>query len=183
MTTLALVLPVAGSERVPHFLAGLALHPGAFAPLLLHPPGIRPPPGLAARAVAPSALPGPAAWRHRRGLAALLRQLQPAVIEVHDAAPLAAWLGERFRPTPVLLVLHRLPEPWPDAAARTCLLAQVTRMATPDPAIRDRLLAGVHRSMAHCTLLPPEPAAAAAVLDALRQDALGAWSRPLGGPI
>ena len=183
MTLLTLVLPATGSDPAHAFLAAIAPHPSAYTRLLLHPPGTIPPPGLPARPVPPAALPGPAAWRHRRGLYRLLRRLHPAIVEIHDDPALAGWLGERLRPIPVLLVLHRPPAPWPDPAARTRLLAQVTRAASPDPAIRTRLLDGVHRAMAHCTLLPQDPAAAAAMLDTLRQDALRAWSQPLGGPI
>ena len=189
---LAIVLPPPGIDagpalRMQHALAG---HPGRFNPVVLGPPGTAFN-GLEHMHVTRSWLPGRAGRRYAAGVASALRRLHPAVIEVHDAPEVAAWLGGRFRPVPVILVVHIDPQTLPgahDAAARTYLLAQATRVAAISAALRAQMLDGVHPAMRHCVLLPAADgadgaAALADALDTLRLDALKAWSRTLHGPI
>jgi UDP-glucose:(glucosyl)LPS alpha-1,2-glucosyltransferase len=193
MTTsglVAMVLPPTG-DAVERLVLALAAHPGAFRPIVLAPQGGAPIHGLAHRRIAPSWLPGRPLRRYAAALTTALHQLRPAVIEVHDCPELAALLGGRFRPVPVLLIVHSDPQARHvarDPAARTFLLAQATRVAALSADLRARMLDGVHPAMRHCTLLPPPdgtpgPAATADALDTLRLDALKAWSRPLHGPI
>jgi len=188
----AVVLPPgpAGAQAAA-MVRAVALYPGRFRPVVFGPAG----PGAMAevvhRTVGLGWLPGDPQRRYAARVAILLAPLRPAVIEVHDAPAVAAFLGGRFRPVPVLMVAHTDPQAQRgahDAAARTYLLAQATRVAAVSADIRARLLEGVHPAMRHCALLPPHdgpdgPAATAATLDALRLEALRAWSRPLGGPI
>lgn len=189
----AIVLPRTAAGPALRMQHALATHPGHFTPVILGPPGT-PFGSLAHIPLTPSWLPGRAARRYATGLTTALRTLLPAVIEVHDAPELAAWLGGHFRPVPVILVLHTDPRALPGAhtpAARTYLLAQATRVAAVTAELRARMLDGVHPAMRHCTLLPstdsPDGAAGAAALadalDALRMDALKAWSRTLHRPI
>ena len=142
--------------------------------------------GVEYRAVVPSWRPGSLTRRYAGGVARVLRGLGPAVIEVHDALEVAAILGGVFRPVPVVLIVHSDPQGRRgarDAAERTFLLAQVTRVGAVSAAGRARVLEGVHPSMRLCALLPGEEPALGDALDALRGDALEAWSRRLGGPI
>ncbi len=193
MTTaglVAMVLPPTG-DAVERLALALAAHPGHFRPIVLAPQGGAPIRGLAHRRIARSWLPGRSTWRYAAALTTALRQLRPALIEVHDAPELAALLGGRFRPVPVILVVHSDPHAQRgahDSAARTFLLAQATRVAALSADLRARLLDGVHPAMRQCALLPPPdgprgPAATADALDTLRLDALKAWSRTLHGPI
>ena len=169
----------------------LHLMPGRFRTVVLGPHG----PGALAevvhRRIGLAWLPTGTQHRYATRVAEQLTRLRPSVIEVHDAPAVASILGGRFRPTPVLLILHTDPQAQHgahDPATRTFLLAQATRVATFSPELRARLLDGVHPAMRHCTLLPPPdgplgPQATADALDTLRLDALKAWSRPLHGPI
>jgi hypothetical protein len=160
---------------------------GRFRSVVLAPRDVAGMAGLEVVPIGRSWLPGQTARRH----AAAVAQLRPDIIEVHDDVAAAIHLGGRFRPVPVVLFVHTDPQcrhGAHDAAARTYLLAQATRVAAFAPAMRARILDGVHPAMRHCALLPPPdgpggPAATAAALDALRLDALGAWSRSLHGPI
>ena len=101
---------------------------------------------------------------------------------------MAAILGGLFRPVPVVLIVHSDPQEQRgarDAVERTFLLAQVTRIGAVSAALRARVLEGVHPSMRLCAVLPSVDDATAAgdALDALRVDALEAWSCRLDGPI
>ncbi len=186
----AMVLPPTGNA-VPRLALALAAQPGRFRAIVLAPQDGTPIHGLEHRRIAPSWVPGRPTWRYAATLTSALRQLHPAVIEVHDCPELAALLGGRFRPIPVILVVHTDPQNQRgahDAAARTFLLAQATRVAALTADLRASVLQGVHPAMRHCALLPPPdgalgPAATADALDMLRLDALKAWSRPLHGPI
>jgi hypothetical protein len=163
---------------------------GAFETELVGPRGAAAPAGMAF-------CPAEHAWwqvslRNRYAEAALetVRRLRPAVVEVHDSLDVAARLAERLRPVPVVVILHSDPQGqrgWRGAAARTFLLAQATRVATASAAFRARLLEGVHPAMRRCDLLPDWNGAAGAdaadALDALRHDALKAWSRRLDATI
>jgi hypothetical protein len=184
----AIVLPQPGVDSAPArlFLRTLATQPSRFAPVVLGPPGDAC--GIDHRVVVSGWFARSSPRRYATAVAAMLRALRPTVIEVHDAPAVAALLGGLFRPVPVLLVLHADPCGRPgarDAAERTYLLAQATRVATLSDAVRDRLLHGVYPAMRQCTVLPVAqgPAAMADALDALRLDALGAWSRKLEPPI
>lgn len=164
---------------------------GAFDCTVVGPPSADGAAGLPFRAAAQ-------AWwqvslRRRYAEAALetTRRLGPALVEVHDNLTVAALLAERMRPVPVVVILHSDPQAqrgWKAAPARTYLLAQATRVATASATWRARLLDGVHASMRYCTLLPEWDGADAArqaadALDALRHDALRAWSRTLDATI
>jgi len=193
MTTqglVAMVLPPTG-DAVERLALAMAAQPGHFRTIVLAPRGGAPIHGLEHRRIVPSWMPGRPTRRYAAALTTALRQLRPAVIEVHDCPELAAILGGRFRPTPVLLVVHTDPQAQRgahDPAARTFLLAQATRVAAMSADLRARLLDGVHPAMRHCALLPPPDgalglAATVDALDTLRLDALKAWSRPLHRPI
>lgn len=188
----AVVLPPGpASEPVAALVHRIGPMPSHFRSFVLGPPGQGTLAQVVHRVVPGPRLPGDPQRRYAARVASLLVPLRPAVIEVHDAPEVAGLLGGRFRPTPVLLVFHTDPQAQRgahDPAARTFLLAQATRVAAFSADLRARLLEGVHPSMRHCALLPPPdapggPAATADALDALRLDALKAWSRPLHGPI
>jgi hypothetical protein len=187
------VLPPAGPghDAALAMLRGVYPLSAAFDCTVVGPPSAEERAGLPFRAAAQ-------AWwqvslRRRYAEAALetARRLGPAQVVVHDNLSVAALLAERMRPVPVVVILHSDPQAqrgWKAAPARTYLLAQATRVATASAAFRARLLEGVHASMRHCTLLPEwsgsnaaRPAADA--LDALRHDALRAWSRTLDATI
>ena len=180
----AVVLPPGGdSGAVERMVAGAC---GRFRVVVLGPPRERGFAGLEYHVVVPLWLLGGMARRYAGGVARVLRGLGPAVIEVHDALEVAAILGGVFRPVPVVLIVHSDPQGQRgarDAAERTFLLAQVTRVGAVSAAGRARVLEGVHPSMRLCALLPGEEPARGDALDALRGDALEAWSRTLGGPI
>ncbi len=190
--TVAIVLPPGpASEPAAALVRRLHLLPGPFRPIILGPPGQGALAEIVHRRIGLAWLPTGLQHRYALRAAAQIARLRPAVIEVHDAPEVANLLGGRFRPTPVILVLHSDPQAQQgahDPAARTFLLAQATRVAALSPALRDRLLEGVHPAMRHCALIPPPdgpggPQATADALDALRLDALKAWSRTLHGPI
>jgi hypothetical protein len=193
----AAVLPAGGAGLAAALGMLRAVHvlPGAFATAVVGPAGAPRgagvPAGLAFH-------PAEHAWwqvslRNRYGEAALetVRRLRPAVVEVHDSLDVAARLAERLRPLPVVVILHSDPQGqrgWAAPARRTFMLAQATRMATASAEFRARLLEGVHPAMRRCDLLPDWTGAEAArgaadALDALRQDALKAWSRRLDATI
>jgi UDP-glucose:(glucosyl)LPS alpha-1,2-glucosyltransferase len=190
--TVAIVLPPGPtSEQAATLVRRLHLLPSRFRSVVLGPQGTGALAEIVHRPIRPAWLPTGAQHRYALRAADHLARLRPAVIEVHDAPEVANLLGGRFRPTPVVLVLHTDPQAQRgahDPAARTFLLAQATRVAALSPDLRARLLDGVHPAMRHCTLLPPPdgpegPQATADALDALRLDALKAWSRTLHGPI
>ncbi len=183
-TVAVILLPGGDCAAVKRMVAGAG---GRFRVVVLGPPEAA---GefaeVAFRAVVPAWRLGSPARRYGGGVARVLRELGPAVIEEHDALEVATMLGGVFRPVPVVLVVHSDPQAQPgtrDAAGRTFLLAQVTRVAALSTALRVRVLDGVHPSMRQCALLPTEGPALADALDALRADELEAWSRTLGGPI
>lgn len=194
----AIILPPPGGDGVPAqlLLRLLAGQPSRFRPVVFGPPDVVEVDGREFRGVeyrrvdAPWRL-GSRAGRYAVAAAAMLRALRPTVIEVHDAPAIAAALGGRFRPVPVVLIVHGDPRTLPgagDAAARTYVLAQATRVGALSPAGQSGMLEGVHPAMRHCVLLPAPggpggPGATADALDALRRDALGAWSRRLHPPI
>ena len=191
--TVAVVLPPAGPTCAAAATLVRRLHmmPSHFRAIVLGPPGLGALAEVVHRRVGLAWLPTSPQHRYATRVAELLTCLRPTVIEVHDAPEVASLLGGRFRPTPVLLILHTDPQAQRgarDPAARTFLLAQATRVAALSDAVRARLLDGVHPAMRHCTLLPPPdgplgPQGTADALDTLRLDALKAWSRPLHGPI
>lgn len=191
--TVAVILPPAGPtcEAVATLVRRLHMMPSRFRAVVLGPPGLGALAEVVHHRVGLAWLPTSLPHRYATRAAELLARLRPAVIEVHDAPEVASILGGRFRPIPVLLVLHTDPQAQRgarDPAARTFLLAQATRVAALSDEIRARLLEGVHPAMRHCTLLPPPdgplgPQGTADALDTLRLDALKAWSRKLHGPI
>ncbi len=191
--TVAVILPPAGPgcEAAATLVRHLHLMPGHFRAVVFGPAGQGALVEVVHRRVGLAWLPTGAQHRYATRVAEQLTRLRPTVIEVHDAPQVASLLGSRFRPTPVLLILHTDPQAQRgahDAASRTFLLAQATRVAAFSPEIRTRMLEGVHPAMRHCTLLPPPngplgPQGTADALDTLRLDALKAWSRTLHGPI
>jgi hypothetical protein len=189
--TVAIVLPPDPAGDAAALVRRLQLMPSRFRPVVLGPPGTGALAEIVHRRIGLAWLPTGAQHRYAIRAADHLARLRPAVIEVHDAPQVASLLGGRFRPIPVLLILHTDPQAQRgahDPAARTFLLAQATRVAAFSPDLCARLLEGVHPAMRHCTLLPPPdgplgPQGTADALDTLRLDALKAWSRPLHGPI
>lgn len=196
--TVAIVLPPAGTTAgatagaaASGMVDALRAIPSRFRRVLVGPPGMRAVPGMDQRIAQPSWFPGSACRRYAGGVATVLDDLLPAVIEVHDRPEVVLFLAERFRPVPVILILHTDPQALRgahDGAARTFLLAQATRAATASAWVRARLLDGVHPAMRHCALLPGWEGEAQArqtadLLDALRLDALQAWSRRLDATI
>lgn len=190
--TVAIVLPPGPSSGPAAALVRrLHLLPSRFRPVVLGPHGQGALAEIVHSRVNLAWLPTGAQHRYAVRAAEHIARLRPSVIEVHDAPQVASLLGGRFRPIPVVLVLHTDPQAQRgahDPAARTYLLAQATRVAAFSPELRARLLEGVHPAMRHCTLLPaPDgplgPQGTADALDTLRLDALKAWSRPLHGPI
>ena len=191
--TVAVILPPAGPacEAAAILVRQIHLMPSRFRAVVFGPAGQGALAEVVHRRVGLAWLPTGAQHRYATRIAEQLTRLRPTVIEVHDAPEVASILGGRFRPIPVLLILHTDPQAQrgaQDPAARTYLLAQATRVAALSDALRTRLLEGVHPAVRHCTLLPPPdgplgPQGTADALDTLRLDALKAWSRPLHGPI
>ncbi len=192
--TVAIVLPDASNPACTQAAAmvrALSPFPGGFRRVVIGP-------AAAQAGIEGEFRPAPPLWfhgspgrRYAAGVARVLRGLRPDVIEVHDCPQMTLALAGPFRPVPVILILHTDPQARRgahDAPSRTYLLAQATRVATVSPALRERMLEGVHPAMRHCAVLPawdgPAQATLAAnAVDALRLDALQAWSRRLHATI
>jgi len=106
---------------------------------------------------APFWRPGNANVRHASGVARLVRDLRPALIEVHNrpetALALARWLPEAR----VVLFLHNDPQTMRQAgsaAERTALLHRMARVVTVSDYLRGRLMAGVFAPAPPPAVLP-----------------------------
>ncbi len=99
------------------------------------------------QAVAPSRWTlGSANVRYAAGVAAQLKALRPALIEVHNRPEIALALAARRPDVPTTLVLHNDPPAMRQAATpaqRVRLLRHMALVMTPSAYLRDRLLEGV----------------------------------------
>jgi len=93
----------------------------------------------------PAWLPAGRSTRYARGVASLLAQLRPSLIEVHNRPLIALALAQRFPDTPTVLVLHNDPQAMRGAAsaAERAKLRTLARVVTVSAYIRDRLIAGL----------------------------------------
>jgi UDP-glucose:(glucosyl)LPS alpha-1,2-glucosyltransferase len=95
----------------------------------------------------------PALWklgntniRYAAALASLLKQLKPALIEVHNRPEIALALATRLPSTPVTVILNNDPQGMRDAATpadRTDMLRRLARVITSSAYLRTRVLDGV----------------------------------------
>jgi glycosyltransferase involved in cell wall biosynthesis len=104
-------------------------------------------PGIDFRAATPPLLAlGRGNRRYALGVAALLRRLRPALVEVHNKPEVALALARRCPGVPVTLFLHNDPQEMRGAgpaAGRAALLARVTQLVTVSEFLRQRLLEGL----------------------------------------
>jgi UDP-glucose:(glucosyl)LPS alpha-1,2-glucosyltransferase len=95
---------------------------------------------------APLWLPGTVNTRYAVGVARVLRDIAPAMIEVHNRIDVALLLARRFPLTPVMLFLHNDPQGMRQAgspARRARLLSRLARVVTVSDYLRGRLLEGI----------------------------------------
>lgn len=83
--------------------------------------------GVAFRPVTPSRWPGREAWRYAAGAAAILRELRPTLIEVHNRPDVALFLARRF--PAVSLFLHNDPRGMRAARSATQRVLLQSRLA------------------------------------------------------
>jgi glycosyltransferase involved in cell wall biosynthesis len=124
----------------------LAAFPGDFSSVVVGPPQAAPFPDVAYHPAPPAWLPATYARRYAAGVARALRDIVPAVIEVHNRPDLALFLAARFPDTPVALFLHNDPHGMRrahSAAQRSELLAHVAKVVTVSAFLRGRLLNNV----------------------------------------
>jgi UDP-glucose:(glucosyl)LPS alpha-1,2-glucosyltransferase len=120
--------------------------------------------GVEFRAAKLSRLPGKVSWRYARGVAAVLRVLRPAMVEVHNRPDIAAYLARRFPAVPVCLVLHNDPQGmrWTRTVAqRGALLRRLALVVGVSDWVRRRMLEGVSGEaavLANCLDLREVPA-------------------------
>jgi len=83
--------------------------------------------------------------RYAQGVARLLAQVGPCLIEVHNRPLIALALARRFPGTPTVLVLHNDPQAMRGAASvdDRARLRSLARVITVSSYIRDRLVAGL----------------------------------------
>lgn len=102
-------------------------------------------------------LPIGRAARYERGVAHLLRQVRPDLIEVHNRPGLALGIARRFPGTPTVLVLHNDPQAM--RGARTveerARLRCLARVVTVSPYVRDRLMEGLATGWASPPMVQP----------------------------
>lgn len=108
----------------------------------------------------PRFLPGNVNTRYAAGIARALRQIGPALIEVHNRTEVALSLARRFPSTPVVLFLHNDPQSMrhagrPDQRAR--LLSRLARVVTVSEFLRRRLLEGVEAPAGRSPVVLPNP--------------------------
>jgi UDP-glucose:(glucosyl)LPS alpha-1,2-glucosyltransferase len=124
----------------------LAPRSGAFVPVVLGAPIGKPPEDVAFRAVQPSWFPGSRTRRYAGGVAAALKSIGPALVEVHNRPDVALFLARRCPGLPVVLFLHNDPQGMRGAATaveRARLLARLAGVVTVSEHLRRRLLEGV----------------------------------------
>jgi len=121
----------------------------------------------AAPAAAPFAAPPfraaePAGWspnrtrRYAQGVARVLAETAPCLVEVHNRPEVALLLAARFPRVPVMLFLHNDPQGMRGAATarqRAALLHRLARVVTVSDWLRRRLLEGVENG-ARVEVLP-----------------------------
>ncbi|MGA8191856.1 MAG: glycosyltransferase, partial [Acetobacteraceae bacterium] len=102
-------------------------------------------------------LPGNINIRYAAGVAALLRRLQPALIEVHNRPEVALALARRMSTARISLFLHNDPQSMRSArtpAERHKLLARLAGVVTVSDYLRRRLLDGVAAPPTSPVVLP-----------------------------
>lgn len=89
-------------------------------------------------------LPIGRAARYARGVAGVLQQMRPSLIEVHNRPLIALFLARRFAGTPVALVLHNDPQAMRGAAsaAERNRLRSLARVVAVSPYVAGRLMDG-----------------------------------------
>ena len=94
---------------------------------------------------APSWLPVTRTARYIRGVAGVLQQLRPALVEVHNRPLVALALAQRFPGTPTVLVLHNDPQAMRGAAsaAERHRLRTLARVVAVSSYVAGRMTDGV----------------------------------------
>jgi UDP-glucose:(glucosyl)LPS alpha-1,2-glucosyltransferase len=90
--------------------------------------------------------PGNTNIRYAAAVAAALRKLDPALIEVHNRPEIALALAGRLRKTPITLILNNDPQGMREAASPTErheMLRRLARVLTASEYLRQRVLEGV----------------------------------------
>jgi UDP-glucose:(glucosyl)LPS alpha-1,2-glucosyltransferase len=104
-------------------------------------------PGIDFRHVPPALWrPGNTNIRHAAAVARTLRNLNPALIEVHNRPEIALALAARLPEIPVTLILNNDPQDMRDAASpaeRAEMLHRLARVITSSEYLRQRVLEGV----------------------------------------
>ncbi|MGE0222482.1 MAG: glycosyltransferase family 4 protein [Acetobacteraceae bacterium] len=115
-------------------------------------------PGSEIMSVAPTLLwLGSTNIRYARAVAARLRRLRPALVEVHNRPEIALTLAAGMRGTPVSLILNNDPQEMRQAhtpAERATMLRRLSGVFTSSAFLRNRLLDGVHRPARDPIVLP-----------------------------
>jgi UDP-glucose:(glucosyl)LPS alpha-1,2-glucosyltransferase len=104
-------------------------------------------PGVDFRPVAPALWPlGNTNIRYAAAVAALLKTLNPALVEVHNRPEIALAIAARLPKTPVTVILNNDPQGMRDAASpgeRSDMLRRLARVITASEYLRQRVLDGV----------------------------------------
>ncbi len=115
----------------------------------------------------PRFLPGNVNTRYAAGVARALRQIDPALIEVHNRTEVALSLARRFPRTPVVLFLHNDPQSMRHAGRpthRARLLSRLARVVTVSEFLRRATAGGgaaTGRAVAGGAAQPDRPRGAA----------------------
>ncbi|MCX7383187.1 MAG: glycosyltransferase family 4 protein [Alphaproteobacteria bacterium] len=124
----------------------LARHPGLLPSVVLGIPSGRPFADAEFVAVPPSWFPGNLARRYAGGVAAALRRIGPAAIEVHNRPDVALFLARRCPGVPVRLLLHNDPQGMrglKSARERAGMLTYLAAVTTVSEHLRRRYLDGI----------------------------------------
>jgi UDP-glucose:(glucosyl)LPS alpha-1,2-glucosyltransferase len=95
--------------------------------------------------------------RYAAAVASVLKDLKPALIEVHNRPEIALTLAAALPSIPVTLTLHNDPQGMRDAATpaeRTVMLRRLARVITSSNYLRQRLLDGIEPPSRHPVVLP-----------------------------
>jgi len=105
----------------------------------------------------PAWLPASRTVRYAWGVASLLRQLRPSLIEVHNRPTVALALARRFPSLPTVLVLHNDPQTMRGtaSAAERAELRYLARVVTVSSYVRERLLDGLAADWAPPPVVQP----------------------------
>jgi glycosyltransferase involved in cell wall biosynthesis len=123
----------------------------------------------------PDWLPGNVNTRYAAGVARALRQIDPALIEVHNRTEVALSLARRFPRTPVVLFLHNDPQSMRHAGRahqRARLLSRLARVVTVSEFLRRRFLEGVQAPAGRLPVVLPNPIDLAALPEPQPQEPL-----------